>query len=80
MYGRVSYLIMFGSGTILFLDIIECVYAFRLGEGCSHMAAILFKVETAVRNGYTSTTSSLCQWNQVFTSKVKLITFLVKLL
>ena len=37
------------------------------------MAAVLFKVETAVRNGYTSTTSSLCQWNQIFTNKVKLL-------
>ena len=34
------------------------------------MAAVLFKVEAAVRNGYTSTMSSLCQWNQLFTKKV----------
>ena len=25
-----------------------------LGEGCSHVAAIMFKVESAVKNGYTS--------------------------
>ena len=37
---------------------------YSLGEGCSHSAAILFKVEAAkVRNGYTSVTSNLCQWN-----------------
>ena len=42
----------------------------RLGEGCSHFAAILFKIEYAVRNGYTSGTSNLCSWNQVFTTKV----------
>ena len=29
----------------------------RLAEGCSHVAAILFKVECAVRLGYTSVTS-----------------------
>ena len=36
------------------------------------MAAVLFKVEAAVRNGYTSTTSSLCQWNQLFMKKVRI--------
>ena len=35
------------------------------------MAAILFKVEAAVRNGYTFGTSSLCEWNQVFSKKVR---------
>ena len=43
----------------------------RLGEGCSHVAAILFKVESAVRHGYTSSTSNLCRWNQVFKDKVQ---------
>eukprot|EP00731_Ephydatia_muelleri_P003102 Em0001g3102a len=38
-------------------------------EGCSHVAAILFKVEAAIRNGYTAITSSSCQWNEVFTTK-----------
>ena len=42
----------------------------RLGDGCSHVAASLSKVEPAVRNGYTAATSSLCQWNQIFTKKV----------
>ncbi len=42
----------------------------RLGEGCSHTAAILFKVESAVRNGHTSTTSNVCQLNQLFSDKV----------
>ena len=45
-----------------------------LGEGCSHVAAILFKVEAAVRNGHTTTTSNACQWNQVFTTKVCMYT------
>ena len=28
----------------------------RLGEGCSHVAAVMFKVEYAVRQGFTSVT------------------------
>ena len=40
-------------------------------EGCSHVGAVLFKVEAAVRNGYTSVTSNACQWNQVFSKKVR---------
>ena len=43
---------------------------YRLGEGCSHAAATLFKMEAAVRNGYTVDTSALCRWNQIFTTKV----------
>ena len=46
------------------------LYNYSLGEGCSHSAAILFKIEAAVRNGYTSVTSNMCRWNQVFSSKV----------
>lgn len=34
------------------------------------MAAVLFKVECAVRLGYTSPTSQACQWNSSFCSKV----------
>lgn len=34
------------------------------------MAAVLFKIEYAVRNGYTAKTSTLCSWNQCFTKKV----------
>lgn len=43
---------------------------FSLGEGCSHTAAIMFKVECAVRLGYTSTTSRPCSWNGMFCRKV----------
>ena len=44
----------------------------RLGEVCSHIAAILFKVEACVRLGYTSVacTSRPCEWNQAFLKKV----------
>eukprot|EP00731_Ephydatia_muelleri_P022382 Em0014g973a len=47
----------------------HCTCMAGLGEGCSHVAAILFKVEAATRNGYTAITSSSCQWNEVFTTK-----------
>ena len=46
----------------------------RLAEGCSHVAAILFKVECAVRLGYTSVTSQACQWNDVYCKKVSIVT------
>ena len=36
------------------------------------MAAIMFKVECAVRLGYTSTTSQLCKWNETFCRKVSI--------
>ena len=49
---------------------IMCMIFLSLGEGCSHVAAILFKVEAATRNGYTAITSSSCQWNEVFSTKV----------
>ena len=43
----------------------------RLSEGCSHVAAILFKVECDVRLGYTSVTSLACQCNNVYCKKVR---------
>ena len=52
-------------------DYSQCKFVCKLREGCSHVAAILFKVESAMRHGYTSTTSNLCCWNQVFKDKVK---------
>ena len=44
----------------------------RLGEVCSHVAAVLFKLEIAFRNGYTSPscTSMPCSWNQGSVKKV----------
>ena len=44
----------------------------KLGEGCSHVAAIMFKVEAAVRLGYTSCTSQQCSLNEMHTDKVNL--------
>jgi len=48
------------------------LYDFRLGEVCSHAAAILFKMEACARLGYNKVacTSQPCQWNQNFTKKV----------
>ena len=44
-----------------------------LGESCSHVAALLFKVEAAVRLGYTTLacTDVPCQWNNHFAKKVE---------
>ena len=42
----------------------------RFGEGYSHVAAVMFKVECAVRLGHTSVTSQACRWNEVFCKKV----------
>jgi hypothetical protein len=43
-----------------------------LGEVCSHVAAVLFKIEAACRLGYTnpSCTSMPCKWNKTFVEKV----------
>ena len=46
-----------------------CLLSYTLGEGCSHIAAIIFKIESAVRNGHTCCTSSLCHWNQLLQVK-----------
>ena len=45
----------------------------RLGESCSHIGALLFKIEAAVRLGYTHTacTDVACQWNNDFVKKIE---------
>ena len=48
-------------------------FGLRLGEGCSHAAAIMFKVECAVRLGHTSVTSQSCKWNEVFCKKANIL-------
>ena len=47
-------------------------FVFSLGETCSHVAGVLFKIETAVRLGLTSKacTDVPCQRNQNFTKDV----------
>ena len=44
-----------------------------LGESCSHIGAILFKIEAAVRAGYTkkTCTNNAWKWNQNFVKKIK---------
>ena len=46
----------------------KCVILHRLDETCSHMAAILFKVQAAVLMGMSTVagTSKACAWNQAF--------------
>ena len=48
------------------------LYHNSLGEACSHVAAVLFKVEACIRLGLEelSPTSLPCKWNQTFSKKV----------
>ena len=57
----------------LYMCLFIMLFCFRLGESCSHVAALLFKVEAAVRLGYTSRacTELPCYWNNDFVKKVK---------
>lgn len=50
-----------------------------LGEVCSHVAAVLFKIEAAFRVGYTkpSCTSMPCKWNKMFVDKVKILVYVL---
>ncbi|XP_036002672.1 uncharacterized protein LOC118565784 [Fundulus heteroclitus] len=50
----------------------HCTCMAGLGEVCSHVAALLFKVEMAVKMGLTqsSSTSKACQWNSSFRKEV----------
>ena len=50
----------------------SCFFS-RLGEACSHVAAVLFKIEYAVRNGYTTVTSQTCSWNRTFSKHVRIV-------
>lgn len=55
---------------LLFVSVFIC---FSLGETCSHVGALLFKLEAAVRLGITAAacTGLPCQWNQSFKKKKK---------
>ena len=54
---------------------------FRCGEVCSHVAAILFKVERLEITKETCT-SLPCTWNQVYSTKViiKIVDYIVMML
>ena len=58
------------DGTILSA---HCQCMAGMGEACSHVAAILFKIQTAVLLGLNekASTSKACKWNQQFSKKVE---------
>lgn len=51
----------------------HCSCMAGLGESCTHVGALLFKIEAAVRLGYTNRlcTSEACKWNNDFVKKIK---------
>ncbi|XP_046562616.1 uncharacterized protein LOC124271511 isoform X2 [Haliotis rubra] len=55
--------------------IVQVQFIFRLGEVCSHVAGILFKIEACVRLEFNKVacTSMPCKWNQNFTQKPALV-------
>ena len=57
---------------IVVIVTLQTILYFSLGEVCSHVAAVLFKVEACFRLGInTQTSTSLpCVWNQAFSKKV----------
>ncbi|KAJ8300881.1 hypothetical protein KUTeg_022400 [Tegillarca granosa] len=65
----------FKSETILARNLVKFYFLnvnVMLGETCSHVAALLFKIEAAVRLGFStsSCTSVACCWNATYTKKV----------
>ncbi|KAH3822281.1 uncharacterized protein LOC127881093 [Dreissena polymorpha] len=54
----------------------HCTCVAGLGEVCSHVAALLFKMDTAVRLGLTSksSTSDACKWNRAFRRELQPMT------
>jgi hypothetical protein len=57
---------------IRFFSLYNTFLFFRLSESCSHIGAVLFKVEAAVKLGYTKTacTEEPCKWNEDFVKTV----------
>ena len=51
----------------------HCSCMAGLGESCSHIAALLFKIEAAVCSGFTrrSCTEEACSWNVDFVKKIE---------
>ena len=49
------------------------LYFSRLGESCSHIGALLFKIKMVVRLGYTriACTDKPCSWNNDFVKKIE---------
>ena len=67
LYGRVS-----GTSCIIIYYSYIVFYSARCGEVCSHMAAILFKIEACIRLKICSQscTELPCVWNQAFSKNV----------
>jgi len=71
--GMVIVLARQGKDTRTQLVIVKIIsFYYRRGEVCSHVVAVLFKVETACRLGYNNPTctSMPCKWNQSFATTV----------
>ena len=68
MYGRVSDVHFWSEARKLLM---MCTY-YRCGEVCSHVAAVLFKIEACIRLKIASRscTELPCVWNQAFSKKV----------
>ena len=49
-----------------------CSYNLRLGETCSHIAAMLYKIEAAIRAGLTGSTPAElpCEWKETFVRNI----------
>ncbi len=56
-----------------YVKYVNVTFFHRLGESCSHVGALLFKLEAAVRAGYTkrACTEEACAWNNDFVKKVQ---------
>ena len=66
------------AGLVFQFVVVVChVLCLPLCEGCSHVAAIMFKVKCAVRLGNTSVTYQVCKWNDVFCNKVSRLSAVV---
>ena len=55
------------------VETLHCACMAGLGESCSHIGALLFKLEAAVRAGLTKNacTDVACTWHQDFVKKIK---------
>ncbi|XP_033747958.1 uncharacterized protein LOC117332976 [Pecten maximus] len=51
----------------------HCTCMAGLGEACSHIAALMFKIQIAVHMGLTtkSSTSDICKWNSTFRKEIE---------
>ena len=57
------------------MDTKHCHSLFRTGETCSHVGAMLYKLEAAERCGFTRPTPTElpCKWNEMFDNEILLV-------